>query len=70
MADEMTPASMPPSDNNTPATRGDLRHLESALCRDMDRLRADVRSLNSKVNMLSVGVVGGVLLGTILSILR
>ena len=52
MADEMIPASMPPSDDNTPATR------------------ADVRSLNSKVNMLSVGIVGGALLGTLISVFR
>ena len=53
----MTTADIPLPDDNTPATRGDWRHLENTLRRDMDSLRADTRSLNRSFIMLAVGIL-------------
>ena len=39
---------MPPSDDNAAATRGDLRHLEAALHRDMEVMRGELREATRK----------------------
>ena len=54
----MATADIPLPDDNAPATRGDLRHLENTLRGDMDSLRADTRSLNRSFVMLAVGILG------------
>ena len=73
MADKMTPADTPPPGatpsygGSRPATREELDNLR-------DEVREDIRAQNKTITFLImtllISVVGGALLGTILSILR